>query len=220
MNQVTFSRRISTSYVEASADRFGSATVCTRSTAPRVARARLVHRGAEPGELAIIEPPRHPAQRNQPDAEVGQGLARATRRREAARAPVPRPATPSSPSWPRWAWRTTCSSPSAVICRLGCWRTTRTSESTPSAWHRGEAGIAVTENAIGLSTSSVIRHVRGVPDRCPACGSQRLAPQRGYNTNFPDVEWERPVCEKCGWAGASHHHRRRSGRTAASYRGE
>ena len=71
-----------------------------------------------------------------------------------------------------------------------------------SHWHDAEAGIAVTENAIGLSTSSVIRHVPGVPDRCPACGSQRLAPQRGYNTNFPDVEWERPVCEKCGWAGA------------------
>jgi len=47
----------------------------------------------------------------------------------------------------------------------------------------------------------MIRHVRGVPDRCPACGSQRLAPQRGYNTNVPDVEWERPMCEKCGWAG-------------------
>ncbi len=70
-----------------------------------------------------------------------------------------------------------------------------------SHWHDAEAGIAVTENAIGLSTSSIIRHVRGVPDRCPACGSQRLAPQRGYNTNVPDIEWERPACEKCGWAG-------------------
>jgi len=70
-----------------------------------------------------------------------------------------------------------------------------------SHWHDAEAGIAVAENAIGLSTSSIIRHVRGVPDRCPTCGSQRLAPQRGYTTKFPDVEWERLVCEKCGWAG-------------------
>ena len=42
-------------------------------------------------------------------------------------------ATRSSPSSPRWAWRTTCSSPSAVICRAGCWSTTRTSGSTRSA---------------------------------------------------------------------------------------
>ena len=56
-----------------------------------------------------------------------------------------------------------------------------------SHWYDAEAGIAVTENAIGLSTSSVIRHVRGVPDRCPACGSQRLAPQRGYNTKCDEA---------------------------------
>src|SRR5687768_3428616 len=37
---VTYSRRISTSHVEASGDRFGSAAVCTRSTAPRAARWR------------------------------------------------------------------------------------------------------------------------------------------------------------------------------------
>jgi len=70
-----------------------------------------------------------------------------------------------------------------------------------SHWHDAEAGIAASENAIGLTTSAVIRHVRGVPDRCPACGSQRLSPERGYHTGFPEVEWERPVCDKCGWAG-------------------
>jgi hypothetical protein len=47
----------------------------------------------------------------------------------------------------------------------------------------------------------VLRHVRGVPDACPACGSTRLSPQRGVNDSVPDVEWERPVCEKCGWTG-------------------
>jgi hypothetical protein len=70
-----------------------------------------------------------------------------------------------------------------------------------SKWHDAEAAFSVTENAIGLSISAVIRHVRGVPEQCPACGSQRLSPQRGYHENFPDVEWERPTCDKCGWTG-------------------
>lgn len=63
------------------------------------------------------------------------------------------------------------------------------------------AHIGATENAIALSTSAVIRHIRGVPERCPTCGSQRLSPERGYRVDLPDGEWERPICEKCGWAG-------------------
>lgn len=70
-----------------------------------------------------------------------------------------------------------------------------------SHWHDAEAALVVTENAIGLCISAVIRHVRGVPDQCPACGSQRLSPQRGYHQDFPEVEWERPTCDKCGWVG-------------------
>lgn len=70
-----------------------------------------------------------------------------------------------------------------------------------SHWHDAEAAIAVTENAIGLCTSAVIRHVRGVPDQCPACGSHRLSPERGFRQDLPDVEWERPTCDKCGWTG-------------------
>ena len=49
-----------------------------------------------------------------------------------------------------------------------------------SNWHDAEAAFAVTENAIGLCISAVIRHMRGVPEQCPACGSQRLSPERGY----------------------------------------
>lgn len=74
--------------------------------------------------------------------------------------------------------------------------------SKSSKWHDAEAGVSVTENAIGLATSAVIRHLRGVPDECPACGSHRLSPQRGYRDDMPDVEWERPTCDKCGWAGS------------------
>ena len=39
----------------------------------------------------------------------------------------------SSRSWPHWGWPTTSSSRSAATCRDGCWSTTRTSASTPSA---------------------------------------------------------------------------------------
>jgi len=70
-----------------------------------------------------------------------------------------------------------------------------------SNWHDAEAAFSVTENAIGLCISAVIRHVRGVPERCPACGSQRLSPERGYHSDLPEVEWERPTCDKCGWTG-------------------
>lgn len=70
-----------------------------------------------------------------------------------------------------------------------------------SHWQDAEAGIGATENAIALCTAAVIRHIRGVPERCPSCGSQRLSPERGYRMDLPDVEWERPVCDKCGWTG-------------------
>ena len=70
-----------------------------------------------------------------------------------------------------------------------------------SKWHDAEAAVAVTENGISLCTSAVVRHMRGVPEQCPACGSQRLSPQRGYRQDLPNIEWERPTCDKCGWAG-------------------
>jgi hypothetical protein len=70
-----------------------------------------------------------------------------------------------------------------------------------SNWYDAEAAFATTENAIGLSIAAVIRHLRGVPEQCLACGSQRLSPQRGYHSEFPEVEWERPTCDKCGWVG-------------------
>jgi hypothetical protein len=53
----------------------------------------------------------------------------------------------------------------------------------------------------GLAASLVVRHIRMVPEACPACGSNRLSPQRGYHSSAPDIEWERPTCDKCGWLG-------------------
>jgi hypothetical protein len=70
-----------------------------------------------------------------------------------------------------------------------------------STWFDAEAAVTTVEHAVGLATPLVIRRTRGVPDVCPACGSHRLSPQRGMNSTIPELEWERPVCEKCGWAG-------------------
>ena len=68
-------------------------------------------------------------------------------------------------------------------------------------WHDAEAAVVTTEGAATLCTSLLIRQLRGVPDECPACGSHRLSPERGHNTSDPEVEWERPTCDKCGWTG-------------------
>jgi hypothetical protein len=62
-----------------------------------------------------------------------------------------------------------------------------------------EAAIGSTELTMSLFTTGLIRYVRGVPDRCPSCGSQRLSPERGIHSDDPDTTYERPVCEKCGW---------------------
>ncbi|SEE28528.1 hypothetical protein SAMN05444161_5326 [Rhizobiales bacterium GAS191] len=70
-----------------------------------------------------------------------------------------------------------------------------------SHWHDAEAAASTTENAVTLCISSVIQHVRGVPSSCPACGSHRLAPERAFNPDHPEEEWERPTCMKCDWVG-------------------
>jgi hypothetical protein len=70
-----------------------------------------------------------------------------------------------------------------------------------SHWHDAEAAVETTETAITLCVSAVIRIVRGVPEHCPVCGSQRLSPERGHIRGASDVEWERPTCDKCGWTG-------------------
>lgn len=64
-----------------------------------------------------------------------------------------------------------------------------------------DTAAAATELTLGLFTTAFIRHIRGVPDRCPVCGSQRLSPELGYEANNPSKQYERPVCEKCGWTG-------------------
>ncbi len=82
------------------------------------------------------------------------------------------------------------------------WRFTNwLTHSQSSKWHDAEAAVSSTEHAISLATSAVIRFVRKVPDQCPSCGSHRLSPERGWNPEFPEDAWERPVCTKCDWTG-------------------
>lgn len=61
-----------------------------------------------------------------------------------------------------------------------------------------EAAIGATEFVLSLFTTVCIRHLRGVPDACPSCGSQRLVPERGTHTG---AIYERAVCAACGWTG-------------------
>lgn len=68
-------------------------------------------------------------------------------------------------------------------------------------FHDAEAAVATTELVLSLLTTALIRHVRGVPERCPSCGSQHLSPERGTISRNRGSEYERPVCDKCGWAG-------------------
>jgi hypothetical protein len=65
-----------------------------------------------------------------------------------------------------------------------------------------EAALESTELVLSLFTATLIRCVRGVPERCPACGSYRLSPERGLRTDQPGAAYERPTCTICGWVGS------------------
>jgi hypothetical protein len=65
--------------------------------------------------------------------------------------------------------------------------------------HRFEAIIAVdaTAHVLNAFGMAVVRHERGVPERCPECGSYRLA---GDYREELDVHVT--LCEACGWEDA------------------
>ncbi len=64
-----------------------------------------------------------------------------------------------------------------------------------------DQAIEVTDLAVGIFTTAVIRRVRGVPERCPECGSQRLSPERASDPQNPGSTYERPACGRCAWRG-------------------
>jgi hypothetical protein len=70
-----------------------------------------------------------------------------------------------------------------------------------ATWNDAEAAQATTEHVLGMAASLVIRHVRAVPEQCPDCGSPHLSPEEGWREDLPEITWERPVCEDCGWVG-------------------
>jgi hypothetical protein len=70
-----------------------------------------------------------------------------------------------------------------------------------ATWHDAEAAQTTIEHVLGLATSLVLRHIRSVPEQCPDCGSPRLFPEEGRRDDLPEIAWERPVCENCGWTG-------------------
>ncbi|MEP7172322.1 MAG: hypothetical protein ABI705_02415 [Aestuariivirga sp.] len=70
-----------------------------------------------------------------------------------------------------------------------------------SRWFDAEVATSAMDHALGYGMMAVIRHLRGVPDTCPACGSHQLSPHRGFKDAEPVVEWEWPTCNKCDWVG-------------------
>jgi hypothetical protein len=83
-----------------------------------------------------------------------------------------------------------------------CWEFVNwLTHATDSHYNDVEAALEATDQALGLFTTACIRYVRAVPDSCPSCGSQRLAPERGSRSTEPDRIYERPVCGACGWRG-------------------
>lgn len=73
--------------------------------------------------------------------------------------------------------------------------------SNAATWIDAEMAHALIQHAVGMATSLILRALRGVPTECPECGSPRLEPEQGENTEIPGVLWERPRCSDCGWAG-------------------
>lgn len=53
--------------------------------------------------------------------------------------------------------------------------------------------LEVTQHALGVFGTAIFRHNRGVPDRCPACGSYKI----GLWSSDPDSE-SIPRCQACG----------------------
>ncbi len=64
-----------------------------------------------------------------------------------------------------------------------------------------ETAFQVTEFALSLYTDAMTRFLRGIPPRCPRCGSLKLSPERARNPDAEDQVFERPACRRCDWKG-------------------
>lgn len=70
-----------------------------------------------------------------------------------------------------------------------------------ATWVDVDMATSLTDHAVAMATSLILRALRDVPDECPDCGSPHLEPEQGENSAAPGVLWERPRCADCGWAG-------------------
>ncbi|MEO1964603.1 gamma-glutamylcyclotransferase family protein [Hyphomonas sp.] len=73
--------------------------------------------------------------------------------------------------------------------------------SKSATWIDADMAVTLTQHASEMTTSLIVREIRGVPEECPNCGSPYLEPERGENSAAPGVLWERPRCTDCAWAG-------------------
>lgn len=73
--------------------------------------------------------------------------------------------------------------------------------SKSATWHDAEICLDTTEHTLGYATSLVVRAIRNVPDECPSCRSPDLTREEGHNLELPEIVWERPRCDSCGWTG-------------------
>lgn len=73
--------------------------------------------------------------------------------------------------------------------------------SKSAVWMDGDLALALIRHAIGVSTSYLIRTIRGVPDQCPDCASPHLEPINGETPSAPGILFEWPHCPECGWEG-------------------
>lgn len=70
-----------------------------------------------------------------------------------------------------------------------------------ATWLDADMAHALTQQAVNMAMTQIVRVLRGVPEECPECGSPYLEPQQGENSAAPGVIWERPSCTECGWTG-------------------
>jgi hypothetical protein len=70
-----------------------------------------------------------------------------------------------------------------------------------ATWLDADMAHALTQQAVNMAMTQILRALRGVPEECPKCGSPHLEPEIGENSSTPGVVWERPACTECDWTG-------------------
>jgi hypothetical protein len=67
-----------------------------------------------------------------------------------------------------------------------------------ATWADARLATDATQHVLSTFSTAVIRHERGIPERCPHCSSYRLVPDFRSET-FTYVT----LCERCGWVDES-----------------